>query len=71
MSPGSKWLDSGKLRFVRRRCGEFTFDIGPWFGVVDRKVHDYRCAGTEIIASPCSAAPAQVEEFQADGTALG
>jgi len=44
---------------------------GPWFGAVDPKVHDYRYAGPEIIASPCSAAAGPVEEFQTNGSALG
>jgi hypothetical protein len=44
---------------------------GPWFNSVDPKVHDYRYAGTGIIASPCSAAAGPVEEFQTNGSALG
>ena len=44
---------------------------GPWFNAVDPKVHDYRYAGLEIIASPCSAAAGPVEEFQTNGSALG
>jgi hypothetical protein len=44
---------------------------GPWFDGVDPKVHDYRYAGAEIVASPCSGAVGPVEEFQTDGTALG
>ncbi|HXJ96051.1 MAG TPA: hypothetical protein VMT20_24695 [Terriglobia bacterium] len=44
---------------------------GPWFNSVDPKVHDYRYAGSEIIASPCSAASGPVEEFQTNGSALG
>jgi hypothetical protein len=44
---------------------------GPWFSSVDPKVHDYRYAGSEIIASPCSAASGPVEEFQTNSSALG
>lgn len=44
---------------------------GPWFDRVDPSVHDYRYAGTEIIASTCSAALGPVEEFGTHGTALG
>ena len=44
---------------------------GPWFDRVDSKVHDFRFAGAEIVASRCSGAVGPVEEFQTDGTALG
>ena len=44
---------------------------GPWFDRVDPKVHDYRYAGTKIVASPCSGALGPVEEFATNGTALG
>lgn len=44
---------------------------GPWFDRVDPKVHDYRYAGAEIVASPCSGALGPVEEFDTNGTALG
>jgi hypothetical protein len=43
----------------------------PWFDRVDASVHDYRYAGTEIIASPCSGISGAVEEFQTNGSALG
>ncbi len=44
---------------------------GPWFNRVDPKVHDYRYAGAEIVASPCSGAVGPVEEFGTKGSALG
>lgn len=44
---------------------------GPWFDRVDPRVHDFRFAGREIVASPCSGAVGPVEEFGTNGTALG
>ncbi len=44
---------------------------GLWFNSVDPKVHDYRYAGAEIVASPCSGAVGPVEEFGTNGSALG
>lgn len=44
---------------------------GPWFDRVDPAVHDYRYAGSEIIASTCSGVTGPVDEFQTHGTALG
>jgi len=44
---------------------------GPWFDSVDPKVHDFRYAGAEIVASPCSGISGPAEEYQTHGTALG
>ena len=65
---GTRFDWSGVIISLKYRGHEY---YGPWFNGVDPKVHDYRYAGPEIIASPCSAASGPVEEFQTNGTALG
>jgi hypothetical protein len=65
---GTRFDWSGEIISLKYHGHEY---YGPWFNSVDPKVHDYRFAGPEIIASPCSAASGPVEEFQTNGTALG
>jgi hypothetical protein len=65
---GTRFDWSGEIFSLKYKGHEY---YGPWFDGVDPKVHDYRYAGPEIIASPCSAASGPVEEFQTNGTALG
>ncbi len=65
---GTRFDWSGEIISLKYHGHEY---YGPWFNGVDAKVHDYRFAGPEIIASPCSAASGPVEEFQTNGTALG
>jgi hypothetical protein len=65
---GTRFDWSGEIGGLEYKGHEY---YGPWFNAVDPKVHDYRYAGTEIIASPCSAASGPVEEFQTNGSALG
>jgi hypothetical protein len=65
---GTRFDWSGGIVSLQYKGHEY---YGPWFNSVDPKVHDYRYAGSEIIASPCSAASGPVEEFQTNGSALG
>ena len=65
---GTRFDWSGEIISLKYRGHEY---YGPWFDGVDPKVHDYRYAGPNVIASPCSAASGPVEEFQTNGTALG
>ena len=65
---GTRFDWSGEIISLKYRGHEY---YGPWFNRVDPKVHDYRYAGPEIIASPCSAASGPVEEFKTNGSALG
>jgi hypothetical protein len=65
---GTRFDWSGVIISLKYRGHEY---YGPWFNSVDPNVHDYRYAGPEIIASPCSAASGPVEEFQTNRTALG
>ena len=65
---GTRFDWSGEIISLKYHGHEY---YGPWFNGIDPKVHDYRFAGPEIIASPCSAASGPVEEFQTNGTALG
>jgi hypothetical protein len=65
---GTRFDWSGEIISLTYHGHEY---YGPWFDGVDPEVHDYRYAGPDIIASPCSAASGPVEEFQTNGTALG
>jgi hypothetical protein len=65
---GTRFDWSGVIISLKYHGHEY---YGPWFNRVDPKVHDYRYAGPEIIASPCSAASGPVEEFKTNGSALG
>ena len=65
---GTRFDWSGVIISLKYHGHEY---YGPWFNSVDPKVHDYRFAGPELIASPCSAASGPVEEFQTNRTALG
>jgi len=65
---GTRFDWSGEIASLKYEGHDY---YGPWFEAVDPKVHDYRYAGPEIIASPCSAAAGPVEEFQTNGSALG
>lgn len=65
---GTRFDWSGEIISLKYKGHEY---YGPWFNGVDPKVHDYQYKGSEIIASPCSAASGPVEEFQTNGTALG
>jgi hypothetical protein len=65
---GTRFDWSGEIASLEYKGHDY---YGPWFNAVDPKVHDYRYAGSEIIASPCSAASGPVEEFQTNGSALG
>src|SRR5215472_7189563 len=65
---GTRFDWSGGIVSLEYKGHEY---YGPWFNSVDPNVHDYRYAGSEIIASPCSAAAGPVEEFQTYGSALG
>jgi len=44
---------------------------GPWFDRVDPHIQDFGYAGSEVVASPCTAISGPAEEFQTHGTALG
>jgi hypothetical protein len=44
---------------------------GPWFTKTDPKVNDFIYDGEDITAGPCSAAVGPVDEFLANGTAVG
>lgn len=65
---GTRFDWSGEIISLKYKGHEY---YGPWFEGVDPTVHDYRYAGPDIIASPCSAASGPVEEFQTNGMALG
>ena len=65
---GTRFDWSGVVNSLKFKGHDY---YGPWFTKTAPDVHDFVYAGPEIVAGPCSAITGPVEEFSANGKALG
>jgi hypothetical protein len=65
---GTRFDWSGMIYSLQYKGHDY---YGPWFDRIDPKVRDFAYEGSQIVASPCTAAVGPADEFGTDGRALG